>query len=200
MKYLLIALNISVFLFSCQGERGHINSSQVEETTTTPEALQDDKISSSSFKRYRGDIVNEIFNEEVEKDKGLQNIEARLEELRETKSDSLKNFKDFDDKNREYYMVAGNLIRTHIRDSTLKKHMLSVIEKSEQSYKQKIANHTRLTKLIDSNSITIGDLYMVLKIERTLPLMETYQNEHKPPTSPMVNYKKSQDEVIKMLR
>ena len=51
-----------------------------------------------------------------------------------------------------------------------------------------ILPHTNLLGIINAKTITINDLHTVLKIKRTLPLIEKYQAVNKSSTKPLEGF------------
>jgi hypothetical protein len=77
--------------------------------------------------------------------------------------------------------------------------MRLLIANSLQKYNTSIAKHTALLNAIDSSSLTVNDLYTALKITKTLPIIELYQQQHLPSTKPLEGYLQQQQIVIKQL-
>jgi hypothetical protein len=185
---------ILVLLFaSCNNTR-----TQDKPKEDSPKALQD-KNSSSEFisKRSYEDMVESLYSELVTKDIALKTLEDKIDELGSSKSDSLHLFEKFNSKNQAYFNSANGHVAV-IKDSLLKNKMQNLIAKNLAKYSSSVAKHNELIELIAKKNLTIDDLHIVLKIVRTLPLIEKYQKDNLPNTKSLEGYIKQQDETIKL--
>jgi hypothetical protein len=65
-------------------------------------------------------------------------------------------------------------------------------------YKNSIVTHNEFINLIKDKNLTISDIHIVLKIVKTLPLIERYQQENLPNTKSLQGLIKQQDAIIKL--
>lgn len=164
----------------------------------TPAALQEKSSSNDigfSKSRYEDDLVEKLYSELLEKDPGLKKLERTIEDLNEQKSDSAVNFEKFDSKNTSYYNAALQHIG-RISDSVLQLKIKALIDNSLSSYSKKIAGHKNLVSLVNSRDITLQNLHILLKIVKTLPMMEKYQSENTPSTRPLEKVVHNFDKAI----
>jgi hypothetical protein len=163
----------------------------------TPKAL-DDKSSSYELlsKRSYEDLVESLYNEVVAKDTDLKKIEETIDELAVSKSDSTYLFDQFNNKNQSYFNAAEKHI-SGIKDSLLRNKMKTLLANNLIKYTSSIKKHKDLLSAMEAKNLTIADLHSVLKIVKTLPLMEKYQSDHLPATKPLENYIQLQDATIK---
>lgn len=138
-----------------------------------------------SKKRYDdNDMVNDLYEELLEKDSALNQLEKSIDIISSQQSDSIQPFNSYDLKNASYYNSVKNHLQS-ITDSGLKQKMKSLIDKSLDDYNGSIAKHERLIDLLKSKDIDIRNLHVVLKIVKTLPMAEKYQTENLPSTGSM---------------
>lgn len=104
-------------------------------------------------------------------------------------------FDNFNEKNQSYFNSADRHI-AGIKDSLVRDKIKTLVSAQLSKYNSKIAKHKELLKLIESKQMTISDLHNVLKIIRTLPLIDKYQNDNIPNTKSLEDYLKKQDKVI----
>jgi hypothetical protein len=186
---------ISILFFSCDNKQ-FVPESQPQET---PKALQTDNESSGgsyiSKKRYDNDLVEELYNELLEKNAALSSLEQGIEKLKDDKKDSAVLFNTFDSKNNSYYSSANMHIGA-IKDSGVKERIRQIIDNSLSKYKTKIAAHNNLIAAINSKDITLDDLHIVLKLSQTLRMIEQYQTSDLPSTRPLENTIKVYDKII----
>lgn len=97
-----------------------------------------------------------------------------------------------------YYSAADRHIST-MNDSLMRDKMKMMIATNLAKYNKAIGKHTELTKMIAANNLSIEDLHTMLKIVKTLPLIEKYQNDNLPNTKSMEGFIKQQEETIKQL-
>jgi predicted nucleic acid-binding Zn-ribbon protein len=141
---------------------------------------------SSIYKKRSGDLVEALYDELVSNSTELTELELQIKELRKQGIDSLKDFKTFNEKIDIYYGQSNRKIDA-ITDSVLKKKLQLMIYKSRRRYSDSIAPLKDLDSLIKKRTATINDLHTILKLVKTLPLIEDFQREHRPPTRPADN-------------
>ena len=113
-----------------------------------PKALQENK-ASFSVKEYRGsgDLVQELYQELLEKDKSLEQFEAQLDELRKSEDDSTSSFTLFEGKNKSYHSAANDYL-SRISDTLLRERIKNILGNSLSRYEQSTATHNNLLQLI----------------------------------------------------
>lgn len=191
MKTQILILSIILTLFSC-------DNSQERSITQheSPKALEDKKSYEIITKRGSyNDLVESLYAELVDKTPELKELEDKIDYIYNSKKDSTELFYNYDEKNRNYYNSASQHIED-IKDSVLRQKMAMLISKSLTKYDSKISQHSSLLKSIDKRTLTLSDLHTTLKITKTLPLIEKYQN-NLPTTKPIWAYSKKLDKTIK---
>lgn len=197
MKLLYSAVVVfSIIFSSCTNNNPPVPENKPEET---PKALQQDKGSSEisllSKRSYGDDLVEDLFNELLEKDAALNELEHAISKLKEDKKDSAESFNAFNLKNNSYYNSAN----THsgaIKDSVLKQRIKLLLDNSLSKYKSAASGHNNLIAAINSKDITLNDLHIILKLTRTLGMIEKYQAKDLPSTKPLENTSKAYDKII----
>ncbi len=190
----LFIVTITVLgLASCSNNRSNEQLKQ-----ETPKALED---KSSSYEivsdRSYDDLVESLYQELVSKDIALKKLEDKINELNKSKSDSTKLFNKFNGKNQSYFISASRKVSA-IKDSVLRNKINSLLSAQLEHYNSKVVRHNELLKLIETKQMTISDLHNVLKVVRTLPLIDKYQRDNLPNTRSLEGYLKQQDETIKI--
>lgn len=175
------------------------NSSRNASGNEMPQALTNTSTSYEIIKK-RGyeDLIESLYSELAAKDPQLKNIEDQLDTLNRSKGDSTHAFLEFDQKNKSYYNAANNYV-SQMKDSMLKRRLTTLIAHNLAAYQSKIAEHTSLLNTIDTNSSTINDLHLVLKIVTTLPVIRKYQDSSLPATSALTGFAKRQSRAIKLV-
>ena len=165
-----------------------------------PKALEGNN-KSASFeivsKRGYDDMVQSLYDELVSKNVDLKKLEDKISELGKSRGDSTDSFDEFNKKNQSWFSAADAHIAV-IGDSVLRDKMKSLIANNLAKYNASIARHNEFLKIIEAKNLTIADLHNILKIVKTLPLIEKYQHDNLPGVKPLEGYITQQDETIKL--
>lgn len=180
-------------LVSCNNTR-----TQDKPKQETPIALED-KTSSFGLVSKRGydDLVESLYSELVSKNIDLKKLEDKIDELNKSKNDTTNLFDQYNEKNQSYFNAANEHV-AEIKDSLLRDKMRTLISKNLTKYNSSIVRHNDLLKIIEAKNLRIEDLHNILKIVKTLPLIEKYQHDNLPSIKPFEGYIKRQDETIKL--
>jgi len=189
---ILISTFIVLTLASCDNSR-----TQDKPKQETPKGLQDKNSSYEIIsKRSYGDLIEGLYSELLDKDKNLKNLENEIKALSESKGDTTESFDNFDNKNKSYYSSANSHI-DQLSDSLLKEEMRTIIKNNLANYNLLVARHNQLLNIIETKSTTLNDLHIVLKITKTIPVIDKYQKDNLPSIKPLESYIQKQNEVIK---
>jgi len=163
-----------------------------------PKALQEVKTDYSlKSSRSSGDLVQELYQELMEKDKAIKQLEDQLNSLQRTEADSTEAFTGFDEKNKTYHATAGTYL-PRIGDSLLRERIRSILSNSLARYENSTVNHQQLLKQIADNKTTLNDLYIAVQLVRTLGMMEKYQQDNIPAKASLLGYIRQQEKARKM--
>ena len=166
--------------------------------TDMPKALENEGELKVYSSRSWDDLVESLYKELADQTPELKELEGKLEMLAKSKIDSLEVFATYNEKNQSYYSAA-NVHLEQIKDSVLRTKMKSLIEASLTKYNVRIEEHTELMNLIDANTINLNDLHTVLKITKTLPMIEKYQAGKLPTKNSLKGFTKQLDEAMQMV-
>mgnify|MGYP000856582313 CR=1 FL=1 len=190
---LAFILTASVFLFPCsENEQNTIN---VEET---PAALQDNKVSISSYSKRGDDLIEELYQELVEKSTDLKKLEESTETENSLSSEQKNIFEKYNQKSNSYYASAEYKTQT-ISDSILKKQLLAIIALSKETYTSRTKELNSLVEMISKNEKTLNDKHIALKILLTLPVIEKYQKANLPDKASLKKVLNDQEKLIKKI-
>lgn len=191
-KSLLVTF-VVLALLSCNNSR-----TQDKPSKETPKALEDN---SSSFelisKRGPSDLVESLYKELISKNPSLKDLEKQIQELNSSKADSTIVFDNYNEKNLSYFNSAANHISA-IKDSVLRQKMKTLIDDHSRVYNASIASHLGFLSTIEANDVSLSDLHTVLKLVKTLPLIEKYQKDNLPDTKPLEGYINQQKKAINL--
>lgn len=189
---IIISTFLILTLVSCTG-----GDTQENQGTETPKALEDKNSSYQIVsKRSYEDMVESLYKELVDKNPELKELETQIKNLSETRSDSTKAFSKYNAKSQSYYSSVGNHTG-QIKDSILRDKMKTLVANSLARYNTSISRYSDILKSIETKKITIADLHTVLKITRTLSVIEKYQMSNLPAIKPLEKLSIQHDDVIK---
>jgi glutathione peroxidase-family protein len=152
-----------------------------------PQALEDKKSADFSIvskSRVQNNLIDELYEELLQNNTQLQEIESGIKDINAHKQDSLSDFETFLEKNTDYYRNASHYMAS-LRDSSLKKKIEQILVSSNKTLEIKTAVHKSLIQQIENKSLQFADLHTALKIVTTLAVMEKYQQEHLPSVKPI---------------
>ena len=189
----IISTILFLTLISCGNNR-----KQEKPKQETPKALQDEGSSDEIIsKRSYDDLVENLYNELVNKDIDLKKLEGQIDELNKSKNDTVELFDKFNAKN-QYYFSSVDRHVSEIKDSILRDKMKILVANNLTRYYSLTARHNELLKIIETKKITISDLHNTLKIVKTLPLIEKYQKDNLPNTKSLEGYINLQEQTIEL--
>jgi hypothetical protein len=150
---------------------------------------------SAIYKKRSGDLVEALYDELVSGSAELTQLEQDIKALKQQAPDSLKDYKAFHEKNRAYYDLAVKKLNT-LTDSTLRKKLQVLINQSRKQYADSLSQLSALDSLIARRTATINDLHTVLKLVKTLPLIEDFQRSNQPAARPAGNALRNLDSLV----
>ena len=174
------------------------SSKQNKPDQEIPKALEDKSTSSKILsKRSDVDLIESLYGELLNKNQDLKKLEGKIKDLDESKDDSTEMFRNFNSKNQNYYNAVNRHIE-QLSDSTLKMKIKILISNSLTRYNASIKTYDALLKSIEDQNIALTDLHTILKITKTLPLIEKYQEGNMPSTKPMEEFIQKQNDAIRL--
>jgi hypothetical protein len=190
---IFLSIILVFILASC-----HNNGIQDKPQQETPKALEDNSsLDIVSKGRGSDDLLESLYSELVSKDVELKRLEVKINDLNSSKNDSTASFNKFNGKIQSYFRSADRNV-SEIEDSLLRDKMKTLIASNLTKYNSRVAKHSELLKTLTINETSISDLHRVLKIVRTLPLIEKYQQDNLPSTSQLEGFIKQQNQTINL--
>ncbi|MFT3822488.1 MAG: hypothetical protein QM731_01160 [Chitinophagaceae bacterium] len=147
-----------------------------------PSTLKGKRVDVSSMKREQYDLVERIYAELADTAADLKEIEYALKDLKKRTADSLHDRIIFENENAVYYNVAYKKLLA-IQDTALRRSVRKIIDNSAKAYRLQMTDWKKLDTSIEKKRRLINDLYIMLKVTRTLAFMHEYQQPYMPPTS-----------------
>jgi uncharacterized coiled-coil protein SlyX len=181
-----IAFLSLILLISCK------KNETVQRNNEEPKAFEEKTIDLGRLKSGN-DLIEDLFQELVDKSPELKNLENELKELKTRDTNDI--FYNYDEKSEDYYASANRHINS-IQDSVMKQKILNLITKSEEKYSDQKSDLENLTKTINQKKMEIKDYHNTLKIVLTIPLIEQYQKKHLPNKAPFEKLIEKENQLL----
>ncbi|PIF59551.1 hypothetical protein [Flavobacterium sp. 2] len=175
-----------ILLVSCR--ENETNRTSNEE----PKAFQEKSIDIGRFRKGH-DLVEDLYQELVDKSPELKSLEKELSEL--NPRDTTNIFYNYNQKSDDYYNSAESHI-TGIRDSIMKQKIINLIKRSNDKYISQKADLENLMDTINKKQTEINNYHRALKIILTIPLIEQYQKQHLPDKSSFKKLIEKEDQLL----
>jgi hypothetical protein len=189
---ILIVLILSVAV-SCRNEDAPKDQAVVHET---PQALKDDAVSEVISSRKYGDLVEQLYQEMVDKTPELASLEKDYSAIPPQSMSLKEEYNKYNNKSENYYSTA-NAKTSAIADSVLREKVVSILEAHASQYALKNAELRSMMKQIDNQNVSLNDHHQVLKIFTTLAMMEDYQDQNKLDQGPFEKLMQAQQDLLK---
>src|SRR5437762_768840 len=173
-----IIIFLAIFLSSCNGSEEY----KPRKSKDIPSALQEKSVDVNINKGKDTDLIENLYKELIEKDQSLTQLEKEINKLQESKDDSLKAFTLYDHNNKEYYANFQKHLGD-IKDSILRKRMKKILDSSMSDYKIKILSQQKVFDSTNDMYRSLSDLHWLLKLSKTLDVIENYQEKNLPDTT-----------------
>jgi hypothetical protein len=198
MRHIIITFALIFLLFSNNNcTNSYAGESKKKET---PKALADDasdiRLSSKDFGGSSGNLVEDLYEELADNNGELKNLDRDIAGVNRERGSLQDKFNVLDNKSNRYYMAA-NTMANNLRDSVLKRKVTTLISNSNSQFYQLTSSVRNLIQQINTASVSLSDYYTVLKIARTIPVMEKYQQESMPDKKEFELLLRQFNEIIK---
>lgn len=148
-----------------------------------PKALQDpslvDEVAEYSSRGSSRDLVEALFADVLKSDTALRHLFNDIEVQNRNHNDSTERWVDFEQKNLAYYESAKRHAE-HIADTVMRAAEIERLRASQEAYVAGVRSARQLDSAYIAKRTMLNDLEELVKIQRTLALMERYQKEQRP--------------------
>jgi len=181
---LFLCLTVLILLSSCFKKKD-THKNEVTENPT-PEVLNKSEtyVSDISMKRYKGDVITELFKEAIEKDADLKAFTDRIEFANGWKTDSLEAYHKYTSTNNDYWASSRYLFE-QIKDSTLKKEYMKLFDNLKTKQQQLTAENDTAVSVLNKKQQLFNDYYILVKLMVTQQMMLNYQQNELPDVEPI---------------
>lgn len=193
MKKILFASSLALLLFSCrenQSKNEDIVENAAENTT-----------SSMPIKRLSNvqTMLDAIYYEQIKNDESLTKFDEKFHSLQEDSRKINNLYNEIISKSNDYYSSA-EIQAKGIRDSVLKKQIISLLKNSSINYNAKVEKIKEFKRKVNMNYYDLNSFYDAFKIKKTLPEIEKYQKAHPLKTDSLDNFIKKQNALLNDLK
>ncbi len=143
-----------------------------------PGAAQEIK-GSLSGRGYGKDLVDALFADVLESDTALRSAMDALEDRYSAHGDSVETYHEYEQNNRNYY-DAAQAHTAQLSDSVEREQQRAILRQSGERYAAAMAAIRALDQRYDSIRARTTELVVLIKLQRTLELMERYQQTERP--------------------
>ncbi|WP_160139893.1 hypothetical protein [Chryseobacterium sp. c4a] len=194
MKKILFASTVILSVLSCRENKPQ-NKPIIENAVDNAES------SISKVDKYSrgGNLVVNIYDELLKKDKTLQDLDERILDIYSKTDKVINEYSDIIYKSENYYNDATALAKS-VTDSIAKKQIENEIKASSEKYNTKTQIIRDLVSKIKANNIILHDQYVLFKIRKTLPEIEKYQNAHPLKTDNLDQFVNKQNKLLEELK
>jgi len=192
-----LAFLILFVAFSCTEERNKNQQANILEET--PKVLDDDKSDvklSSYSRRMNKDIIQQLFDEALDKDEKLRSINSRISKIQNTKTDSLEEYQTYI-RNNQIYWKSLKQYASQLNDTTAREELKDMIETLENLYTSEISSLDSLEKQIVKREQKLEDQEILMKIFITHPMMSNYQRNEFPDINTLKSVNEMYDTLIR---
>lgn len=180
-----------ILLLSCSE-----NKPQVQQQHNVPQALAEQKSDASLLtKRSGNDLIQDLYAELVAQSPALSSFEQTVQQLPGQKEDSLEYYKNFFNKNHQYYSATENYLNS-IQDSVLKNKIKNLITESKTKFETNISVLKNLEQQMELKEKHLSDLHQAIKLVTTIAVIEKYQKENNPQQNPVKAMIRKYDNAI----
>jgi len=193
---IIVTIIFSVFIISCggSGNKKDVEEIMGEEKTDT-KIDRDGLLTSSSYDRRQQDIIESLFQEELNKNQALSALIENMNAVEKLIADSTKNTSKFLDLNQRYFRAAERQVNA-FKDSLLRKKVIDIYQKEQSKFNASVVLHNKYLEEIKNRNLILEDRKRLLKLFVTLPLIRKYQDEKLPDVEQLKNMKRDIERLI----
>lgn len=199
MKTIISILMTASFMLSSCSQEKKTPEELVNETPTAIEEKSSYDISSYKDRGWKENIIERLYNEAVEKNKMVSNIDSFIVSANQLHVDSLIDFKKYSSINEEYWKTANNYI-ARITDTVVRSTVKELFDKAEFNYCDAKKGLIHLADKIELEKEHFDNQVLLLKLAVTLPMIQNYQNNEKPDSSKLKSILTGFDNATKEIK
>lgn len=124
-------------------------------------------------------IIEKLYKEALELNPNLNEINNKINEIQEVKTDSLEEFYTYLNNNDIYFETVNRYLKK-LNDNTLRKNTKVFFDKLELNYRKKTSNQQSKIAQINELSKQLEDQIILMKLFVTNKMISNYQTNEKP--------------------
>ncbi|RXM39089.1 hypothetical protein BOQ62_13500 [Chryseobacterium sp. CH21] len=193
MKKILFASILALSLLSCKENKSQDQNIVEKAAENTESSIPIKRLSKSQ------DIFEGIYSEKIKNDDSLKKMDEKISLMQEDAHKMQNIYSSIISNSEDYYLIAESNAKS-INDSVLRKEMINLVKESSNKYNLKVQRIKELKHTINRNKQTIYSLYSAIKIRKTLPEIEKYQNAHPLKTDSLNQFINKQNKLLEELK
>jgi hypothetical protein len=170
-----------VLAFASVGCSSNVSRDQDNVKTSTPDVLQETRPVSIKFSKESGrsNLIDLLYSEALSHDSALNQLDREIGFLAKQSFDSLADWRDYSDKNAEFFDDAKFHLQA-IRDTNLRKEGRAFLDDIIGKQKDRVGHLYQLDSNIQRDDRALRDFHNLLKLVVANNLMENYRRNEMP--------------------
>lgn len=200
MKVIMaLSLSIAAILFSAACNDATTTAGEIAPIPEVFEASYSTEVAKelgSSRFSSRNNVIDELYEEVLEKDPELEKLELQIEGVSNIHEDGTKEYEAYLSNHLRFIHDAKRFLQ-YMEDSTLEANTLKLLENFHQNFESKAENLAEKSGALDSLVTEILDHQRSLKFMVALSSMTEYEQEYLPKTEPLIEAETKLKEIEK---
>jgi len=171
--YKLFIIMMTITTFSCNESETNVKE-EVDFSNATEVETEIIKPSFDKYSRRKEDSFKFLYEQALQNDPKLKDLDDRINEITIIKKDSLISYNDYDKYNKLYYKTVSNYIGS-IKDSTKRKAIKNLLQNSQKNYTSLKKEHENEISKSDNLFTELADNYLMMKIFVSERMIHSYQ-------------------------
>lgn len=194
--HILFSAALVLILVACKRE-SKTQTMQAQAALETPEVLNENSSFdvAKSYPRYNKDIVQKLYQEALEKNEQLQQLDDQIAAIFEKSGDAVSEFHDYTNVSQEYWQTADRYINS-ISDTALRAKTAALFKSLAADYNASLKDHNEKIASITVRKASLQDQLYLLKLFVTQPMIKTFQENEKPDLDQLQQILKDYDSLI----
>lgn len=176
----MIPILVMLFLTSCLYNSSD-SSTKVEDIIEAESKVIESgsDIVSGSFSRNKGDMIRRLYEEALEKDADLKQLDDEMREMDGIAADSLVDYRKYVRTNSSYWSAVNRRINL-LQDSLLQKKTKVIFDGLQKKYLDNLVHHQNKETVYLEQKRILNDQLVLMELFVTAKMMRAYQNNQRP--------------------
>lgn len=168
--YQFLPIVLFFFISNCAEERRPVE----QETPEVLDANFDGYDLLSSSRKYKSDILGDLYFEALEKNKELKALANKMNTTGKNKREWESDFNNYLSTNQSYWAAVDTATK-QFKDTSLQQYITPIFDQLEKEYHAQLSNHHEKLEELAKKASNLQDQQLLMKIAVTQPMMKNYQ-------------------------